>query len=109
MKMSDEEYLEKYQKIYGNLTEEQKTEALKEYNNPMPDEEYLEKYQKAYGISSEEEKIEVLKNYHSLLKMTLEEQSELIEALKDVASKIDIIEKALKEDDPSFGALDDLQ
>ena len=87
----------------------QKTEALKEYNNPMSDEEYLEKYQNAYGISSEEEKIEVLKNYHSLLKMTLEEQSELIEALKDVASKIDIIEKALKEDDPSFGALDDLQ
>ena len=76
----------------------------------MPDEEYLEKYQKIYGISSEEEeKIEVLKNYHSLLKMTLEEQSELIEALKDVSSKIDIIEKALKEDDPSFGALDDLQ
>ena len=33
----------------------------------------------------------------------------LIEALKDVASKIDIIEKALKEDNPSFGALDDLQ
>lgn len=56
MKMSDEEYLEKYQKIYGNLTEEEK-----------------------------------------------------VEALKDVASKIDIIEKALKEDDPSFGALDDLQ
>ena len=56
MKMSDEEYLEKYQKIYGNLTEEQKTEAL-----------------------------------------------------KDVASKIDIIEKALKEDVQSFGALDDLQ
>ena len=36
--MSDEEYLEKYQKIYGNLTEEQKTEALKEYHNPMSDE-----------------------------------------------------------------------
>ena len=86
--MSDEEYLEKYQKIYGNLTEEQKTEALKEYNNPMPDEEYLEKYQKIYGNLTEEEKVE---------------------ALKDVASKIDIIEKALKEDDPSFGALDDLQ
>ena len=30
MKMSDEEYLEKYQKIYGNLTEEEKIEALKE-------------------------------------------------------------------------------
>ena len=69
----------------------------------------MEKYQKAYGISSEEEKTEVLKNYHSLLKMTLEEQSELIETLKDVASKIYIIEKALKEDDESFGALDDLQ
>ena len=41
MKMSDEEYLEKYQKIYGNLTEEQKIEALKEYHNPMSDEEYL--------------------------------------------------------------------
>ena len=54
-------------------------------------------------------KIEILKNYHNFLKMTLEEQSELIEALKDVASKIDIIEKALKEDDTSFGALDDLQ
>ena len=107
--MTDEEYLEKYQKIYGNLTEEEKVEALKEYHTPMSDEEYLEKYQNTYGISSEEEKTEVLKNYHSLLKMTLEEQSELIEALKDVASKIDIIEKALKEDDPSFGALDDLQ
>ena len=94
--MSDEEYLKKYQKIYGNLTEEQKIEALKEYHTPMSDEEYLEKYQNAYGISSEEEKIEILKNYHRLLKMTLEEQSELIEALKDVASKIDIIEKALK-------------
>ena len=56
MKISDEEYLEKYQKIYGNLTEEEKFEALKEYHNPMSDEEYLEKYQKAYGISSEEEK-----------------------------------------------------
>ena len=75
----------------------------------ISDEEYLEKYQKIYGNLTEEEKAEVLKNYHSLLKMTLDEQSELIEALKDVASKIDIIEKALKEDDPSFGALDDLQ
>lgn len=75
----------------------------------MSDEEYLEKYQKIYGNLTEEQKEEVLKNYHSLLKMTLEEQSELIEALKDVASKIDIIEKALKEDDASFGALDDLQ
>ena len=109
MKMTDEEYLEKYQKVYGNLAEEQKIEALKEYHNPISDEEYLEKYQKAYGNLSEEQKEEVLKNYHSLLKMTLEEQSELIEELKDVASKIDIIEKALKEDDASFGALDDLQ
>lgn len=75
----------------------------------MSDEEYLEKYQKIYGNLTEEEKVEALKEYHSLLKMTLEEQSELIEALKDVASKIDIIEKALKEDDPSFGALDDLR
>ena len=63
MKMSDEEYLEKYQKIYGNLTEEEKIEALKEYHNPISDEEYLEKYQKAYGILSEEEKVEILKNY----------------------------------------------
>ena len=109
MKMTDEEYLGKYQKIYGNLTKEEKIEALKEYHNPMSDEEYLEKYQKIYGNLSEEQKEEILKNYHSLLKMTLEEQSELIEALKDVASKIDIIEKALKEDDASFGALDDLQ
>ena len=109
MKMSDEEYLEKYQKIYGNLTKEEKIEALKEYHNPMSDEEYLEKYQKVYGISSEEEKIEILKNHHNFLKMTLEEQSELMEALKEVGSKIDIIEKALKEDDESFGALDDLQ
>lgn len=28
--LDDEEYLEKYQKIYGNLTEEQKAEVLKE-------------------------------------------------------------------------------
>ena len=33
--MSDEEYLEKYQKAYGILSEEQKTEVLKYYHNPM--------------------------------------------------------------------------
>ena len=39
--MSDEEYLEKYQKAYGNLTEEQKEEVLKYYHNPMSDEEFM--------------------------------------------------------------------
>ena len=63
--MTDEEYLEKYQKIYGNLTEEEKTKVLEDYYNPISDEEYLEKYQKAYGILSEEQKTEVLKYYHN--------------------------------------------
>ena len=39
--MSDEEYLEKYQKAYGILSEEQKTEVLKYYHNPMSDEEFM--------------------------------------------------------------------
>lgn len=39
--MSDEEYLEKYQKIYGNLTEEEKTKVLEDYHNPMSDEEFM--------------------------------------------------------------------
>ena len=39
--MSDEEYLEKYQKAYGNLTEEEKTKVLKDYHNPMSDEEFM--------------------------------------------------------------------
>ena len=39
--MTNEEYLEKYQKIYGNLTEEEKTKVLKYYHNPMSDEEFM--------------------------------------------------------------------
>ena len=39
--MSDEEYLEKYQKIYGILSEEQKAKVLEDYHNPMSDEEFM--------------------------------------------------------------------
>ena len=39
--MTDEEHLEKYQKTYGILSKEQKTEALKYYHNPMSDEEFM--------------------------------------------------------------------
>ena len=39
--MSDKEYLEKYQKAYGILSEEQKEEVLKCYHNPMSDEEFM--------------------------------------------------------------------
>ena len=39
--MTDEEYLEKYQKIYGNLTEEGKTKVLEDYHNQMSDEEFM--------------------------------------------------------------------
>ena len=53
--------MEKYQKVYGNLTEEEKTKVLEDYHNPMSDEEYLEKISKAYGISSEEQKKKLLK------------------------------------------------
>ena len=39
--MTDEEYLEKYQKTYEILSKEQKTEVLKYYHNPMSDEEFM--------------------------------------------------------------------
>ena len=39
--MSDKEYLEKYQKAYGNLTEEEKIKVLEDYHNPMSDKEFM--------------------------------------------------------------------